>query len=214
MEAVATHRPSWAFLRSKLGSLLAIAPLGVWTAIHLWENLAIFQGRDAWQSRVTGHAHPVALVVTSTIVLAPLLFHTVWGIRRLASSRPNNQRYGFFPNLQYLLQRLSAVGVLLFLGAHIWHAFLLPRVVQGHAEPLADIAGEMRHNPPTLIVYVLGTLGVAYHLANGLNGFAMGWGIAQSRAGLKRVQLTSVLTFLALLAMSWGAIYGLWVAGA
>jgi succinate dehydrogenase / fumarate reductase cytochrome b subunit len=199
---------------SRLGSLLAVAPLGVWTIVHLWDNLAVFSGGAAWQEAVTGHSHPVALWVTSFVVLAPLLLHTIWGLDRLRTSRPNNARYGFYANLKYLLQRLSAVGVLLFIGAHMWLAFLRPRVVLGHAETFADISHEMHHHGPTLVVYVLGTLGVAYHLANGLHGFVMGWGLASSRASLRRLERIALALFVVLLAMSWGALYGLWRAGA
>ena len=62
---------------------------------------------------------------------------------------------------------------------------LHPRLTTGRPEPFADIAHEMHHHVPTLVVYVLGTLGVAYHLANGLHTFAMGWGIVSSRRALK-----------------------------
>jgi succinate dehydrogenase / fumarate reductase cytochrome b subunit len=61
---------------------------------------------------------------------------------------------------------------------------------------------------------VLGTLGVAYHLANGLHSFAMGWGVVTSRRALKKLEAFVVVVFLLLLAMSWGVIYGLWDAGA
>lgn len=201
------------FIRSRLGSILAVAPLGVWTVIHLWNNLAVFQGGPAWEAAVTGHSHPVSLVVTSVIVLLPLAIHTGWGLARLFSSRPNNPRYGFFANLKYLLQRLSAVGVLGFLGAHLWLAFLHPRLIEHRAEPFTDIAAEMRHHTPTLVVYVLGTLGVSYHLANGLSGVAMGWGLVSTQAGLRKFDRASMVIFALLLAMSWGAIYGLWSAG-
>jgi succinate dehydrogenase / fumarate reductase cytochrome b subunit len=201
------------FVLARLASLLAIAPLGVWTLVHVWNNLAVFRGAGAWQAEVTGHGHPAALVVTSVVVLAPLLLHAIWGLGRLRTSRPNNLRYGYFENLEYLLQRVSAVGVLLFLGAHLWLAFLRPRLFEGHAEPFTDLAGEMRHNPPTLVVYVLGTLGVAYHLGNGLYGFAMSSGLAASRRGLRRFQQASIALFVLLLAMSWAALYGLWQAG-
>jgi len=40
-------------LLPKLGSLLAVAPLSVWTAWHLWENLSAWQGATVWESRVT-----------------------------------------------------------------------------------------------------------------------------------------------------------------
>ncbi|MFT3769472.1 MAG: hypothetical protein QM820_28880 [Minicystis sp.] len=202
------------YVRSKLASLLAIAPLGIWTVLHVWDNLAAFRGAEAWQAQVTNHGHPAALWVTSVVVLLPLVLHTVWGIGRLFTSRPNNARYPYFGNLKYLLQRLSAVGVLLFVGAHLWLAFLRPRLVQGHAELFSDIAAEMRHHPPTLIVYLLGTLGVAYHLGNGIAGFAWNWGLAPSRKAVLRYERLGIAIFIILLAMSWGAIFGLWQAGA
>lgn len=202
-----------AFLRSRLGSLLAIAPLGVWTMLHVWDNLASLRGAAAWESAVTSHGNPVGFAVTSFVVLAPLLIHTAWGLGRIKSSRPNNVRYGYYANLKYALQRLSAIGVLLFLGAHIWLAFLHPRAVEGHAETFADISHEMAHHGPTLIVYLLGTLGVSYHLANGIHSAAMGWGLVSSKAALRKLEAAALATFVGLLAMSWGAIYGLWLAG-
>jgi succinate dehydrogenase / fumarate reductase cytochrome b subunit len=209
----ATRPGRGAFVRARLASLLAIVPLGVWTFVHVWNNLAAYGGAPAWQAQVTGYGSPLALALTSVVVLAPLLLHTIWGLGRLATSRPNNLRYGYFENLKYLIQRVAAVGVLLFLGAHLWLAFIRPRFVEGHAEAFAEIAGEMRHHAPTLIVYLLGTLGVAYHLGNGLYGFAMSWGLAASRKGLHRFQVASIVLFALLLAMSWAAIYALWVAG-
>ncbi len=193
--------------------MLAVAPLGVWTVMHLWDNLSVYRGADEWQRDVTGHQHPIAVGVTSLVVLLPLLLHTLWGLGRLRTARPNNVRYATFENLKYALQRLSALGVAAFLGAHLWHAFLRPRLVERHAEAFADIAGEMRHGPATLVVYLLGTLGVSYHLGNGLFGFAWSWGLASSRRSLRGFQTASIVLFAVLLAMSWGAIAGLWSAG-
>lgn len=201
------------FISSRLGSLLAVVPLGVWTINHIWDNLSAFDSPEAWQKAVTEHPHPVAHVATLVVVLLPLLMHTVWGIGRLLSSRPNNLRYGFFANFRYALQRLSAIGVLLFIGAHMTLAMIQPRLMEGHAEPFADIAHEMHHHMPTLVVYLLGTLGVAYHLANGLGTFAMSWGIAASRRSLKNAERLSILVFLVLWGMAWGAVYALWRAG-
>ncbi|MEO6572331.1 MAG: succinate dehydrogenase, partial [Polyangiaceae bacterium] len=164
------------FLRARLGSLLAVLPLGAWTVLHLWHNLAAFSGGEAWSAAVTTYPHPVAQVFTMVVVLAPLAVHTVWGFSRILVSRPNNLTYRTYSNLKYALQRLSAVGVALFLGAHLWLALIQPRLVQGHAETFADISHEMHFHTPTLVVYLLGTLGTAYHLANGLDSFAMGWG--------------------------------------
>ncbi len=201
------------FFRSRVASLLAVVPLGAWVVVHLWHNLAAFKGSEAWQSAVTDYPHPIAEAVVGILVLLPLAIHIVWGLGRMWTSRPNNLRYGYYSNLKYLLQRLSALGVLLFVGAHLWLAFLKPRLQEGRAEPFADIAQEMHFHTPTLLVYVLGTLGVAYHLANGFQTFCMTWGLVTTRRGLARLDKYAMLGFVLLLGMSWGAIYALWAAG-
>jgi succinate dehydrogenase / fumarate reductase cytochrome b subunit len=201
-----------AFVRGRLASFLAVAPLGLWTLVHLWHNLRAFEGAGAWQTAVTEYPHPVAQLVTLVIVLLPLVLHSAWGIGRLFTSRPNNLRYGTYANLKYLLQRASAIGALLFMGAHLWLAMLEPRLAEGHAETFADISHEMHFHRPTLVVYLLGTLGVAYHLANGLQSFAMGWGLVGTRRAVRKLEWFSVLSFFLLLAMSWGVVYALYSA--
>jgi len=201
-----------AFLRSRVGSLLAVFPLGIWTINHLWNNLAAFKGAQAWQTAVTEYPHPLAHLVTMIVVLLPVVLHTIWGISRMAQTRPNIQKYTFWGNVKFILQRLSAMGLVLFLGAHVWLAMLHPRFVQGHAEPFADISEQMRHHMPTLAVYVLGTLGVSYHLANGLHTFAMGWGLVVSRRALRKFDVAVIGLFLVFLGMGWSAVYALWAA--
>ena len=208
------REPRASFLRSKLASILAVVPLGVWTVGHVWNNLAAYSGAAAWEQSVTTYPHPIAQLVTVVLVFAPLLMHTFWGLGRLLVTRPNNVRYGYYTNLKYLLQRASAVGVLLFLGAHVWLALLKPRLVEGRPEPFVEIAHEMRHHGPTLVVYVLGTLGVAYHLANGLATVAFSFGMVKTQRAQKRFEIFVLAFFVCLLAMSWGVIYALYRAGA
>lgn len=202
------------FWFARLGSLLSILPLGVWTFIHLWNNLAVYAGAEAWENKVTHYSGPIAHGVTLVVVLLPLLIHAAWGIKRLFSFTPNNTRYTYFGNLKYLIQRVAGAGVLLFLGAHIYLAMLRPRLLWGHAEAFTNIAGEMHYNPPTLIVYLLGTLGVAYHLGNGIWSFAFNWGITGSRPALKRFDIVGIAIFLILLAMAWGVVFKMYALGA
>jgi succinate dehydrogenase / fumarate reductase cytochrome b subunit len=201
------------FIAGKLGSLFAILPLGVWTVHHVWNNLAAYDGARAWQEAVTGHPSDASQIITAVVVLLPLLWHTVWGAMRITRSKPKVNQ-GLFSNVRYLFQRLSAVGLLLFLGAHLWLAWAQPRFVEGHAEPFREIAHEMHHHMPTLIVYVLGILGIAYHLANGLWSFAMGWGITVGKTALDWMERISLALFVVLLALGWAAVYGLYRAGA
>jgi succinate dehydrogenase / fumarate reductase cytochrome b subunit len=185
----------------------------VWTVSHLWNNLSAFQSADAWENAVTMYPHPFAQVFTGIVVLVPLVLHTVWGIGRLFTSRANVRRYPMWENVKYLVQRLSAIGVFFFLGAHIFKAMIEPRLKTGHGERFVDIAWHMRHHTPTLVVYVLGTLAVAYHLANGIATFAMGWGLVSTKAALRKAEWLNWTVFAILLAMSWGSIYAMWVAG-
>ena len=211
--AAGPRGPSQSFIWTRLGSLLGILPLGVWTVNHLWDNLSAFSGKSAWEAAVEGHPHPVAHWLTLVVVLVPLLLHTVWGIVRLRASGVNVTRYPTYGNLKYLLQRLAAVGVLAFLGAHLWLALIKPHLFENGPEPFEDISREMHFHTPTLLVYLLGTLGVAFHLGNGLTSFAWTWGIASGRRSLQRVDRVAVGTFLVLLAFSWSAIYALYQAG-
>jgi succinate dehydrogenase / fumarate reductase cytochrome b subunit len=77
-----------------------------------------------------------------------------------------------------------------------------------------DIAREMRFHGPTLFVYLIGTMATAYHLANGLQGFAMNWGLLASERSMRRFEPVAIGLFLVLTAMAWGAIYALYQAGA
>ena len=201
-------------LLPRVGSLLAFAPLGAWTTWHLWENLAAFQGRDAWESRVTAAQPPAIEFATSLVILLPLVLHTIWGVRRIFMVRPNVRRYPNFANIKFVLQRLSALGLLAFIPAHLWLARFQPLIATGHHETFADIADHMRNHPPTLIVYILGVLGVAYHLANGLATGGMTWGFAATPRAMQRMNWISAAYFIVLLAMGWGSMYALWLHGA
>jgi len=201
------------FIAERLGSALAVLPLGVWTLLHLWNNLAAFEGPAAWQHAVTEYSHPFAEAITLAVVLLPLAWHIIWGFQRIAQTKPNYPRYGYFVNLKYILQRLSALGLLAFLGAHLWLAFLHPRLVEGQVEPFADIAHEMHHHKPTLVVYILGVLAIAYHFGNGLHTAMMSWGVVETKKGMQKSQLVAWTMFFLMLGMGWGAIFALYQAG-
>ena len=213
--ATVTERGPAAFFKTRMGSFFAVVPLAFWTVNHLWNNLASLRGAHAWEAAVVQHSSPFAEAIGATIALAPLLLHTVWGFSRLFTWRPNAVSYSYYGNIKFILQRLSAVGVLLFLGAHIYLAWIKPHVFEGHGEEFEDIAKEMftSADGPTLIVYVLGTLGVSYHIGNGLQSWVVGWGLVGSRDAVKRFEWVAIGTFVVLLAMSWGGIFGLYTHG-
>lgn len=226
-EAVAVQAPGVkSALFPRLGSVLAIAPLGVWTAWHLWQNLYVWAGEEAWARRVTdvsitsGTPHFTGTAFSSTLVsflvFAPLVIHLLWGMRRLRMASINLGGYSFFGNYKYVLQRLSALGVLAFIIAHVYLARIKPALLPTETgrETFADIAAHMRHHPPTLVVYILGVLGTVYHLSNGVYTSAFINGLAASPKGQRKMAAFSIILFVLLLAVGWGAIAGLWSAGA
>jgi len=197
------------FIGGRLGSLFAFLPVGVWTINHLWNNLAAYNGGQSWQTSVTEHSSNASTALIMAMVIVPLLWHTAWGIGRMFRTRGSSARY--FGSLRYWLQRASAVGLLAFLCAHLWLAWAHPRFVEGHAETFADISHEMHYESATLIVYLLGILAIAYHLANGLWSFCtMGWGICVSKSSIKWLERIAILFFLVLLGIGWGAVYGVY----
>lgn len=199
-------------LGSRLGSVVAIAPLGVWTTWHLWENLSAWDGADVWEATVSRPGATGTNTLVSIVVFAPLLLHTAWGFVRLRMTKPNG--YQFFGNLKYLLQRASALGLLGFLIAHVYLARIKPLTHEPGYETFADISAHMRHHPPTLVVYLLGVLGVAFHLANGIYTASFIYGLAASPRARRVMQVLSLAFFAILLATGWGAIAGLFQAGA
>src|SRR5438270_10398440 len=201
------------FLIERMGWLLAFGRLGVWTAVHLWNQLAAFSGARIWEQSVTAYSSPAVAALTMALVIGPLLWHVVWGMIRLGRTRTSTVRN--FSNLRYWLQRASAVELLFFLGAHMWLAWIHPRFIEGHPEPFSDISHEMRHHMPTLLVYVLGVLAIAYHLANGVWSFStMGWGIAVSKSAQAWLERVAIVGFPVPLAIGWASIYALYQAGA
>lgn len=206
-------RASRDFVWSRIGSIVSILPLGIWTVNHLWDNLSAFSGAAAWEGAVTHHAHPIGQALTLLMVLLPLVLHAVWGVQRAFTMRPNNLRYNTYENLKYIVQRVAGIGALFFLGAHIFLAMIRPRLLLGHPERFDDIAREMRFHEPTLAVYLIGTLGVTYHLANGLSTFLWSWGIIATDPKQRRFDVVFWVTFVLLTAMAYGSIFALFRAG-
>jgi succinate dehydrogenase / fumarate reductase cytochrome b subunit len=54
---------------------------------------------------------------------------------------------------------------------------------------------------------------VSYHLANGIQTFAMAQGLVASAGALRRLEWVVYLSFVLLLAMGWGGVFALWRAG-
>lgn len=89
----------------------------------------------------------------------------------------------------------------------------LAPAMRGHYDTFADMHHAVAIDPmryATLPVYLLGTLGVAYHLANGFWTAGLTLGLTPGERGQRRLQIFAAILFLFLLTLSYGTIYAIY----
>lgn len=167
------------FLLRRLHSLFGLLPVGAFLMFHLWENSQSRFGAEYYNEKIVGWLQGLNyLPILEVFVIAlPLLFHALYGIVIIRSGRSELQRYAFLHNRFYWLQRISGIGILVFLMIHLgWTRFLtildpsLKLDLFGHMQTLLS-------SPLTLVIYVVGLFLAVFHLCYGLWSFAVTWGI-------------------------------------
>lgn len=211
--ATTTPGVSRAYVINKLFSLFGVIPLSVYTVWHLYGNLTALQGPEAFnQYYDTVRARPFWNVLMLTVIWAPLVFHAIYGLIKIKQARPNNTRFNYWDNLRYLTQRVSGIGVLLFIPAHLVKSKILPTYIDGVPANFQHMA-EGLAQPLSFGVYMLGILGVAYHLANGLWQASIGWGLTTTQKAMNRMQVFCSIFFIVILSMGYAALLTLAKAG-
>ena len=208
------------FLLRRLHSLTGIVPVGVFVIFHLFTNAQLAFG-EAFQHEVDWiyRALPALLAIEITLWLA-IGFHAGLGIvYTFVGHKPNVSHYGYGGNWRHFLQRVTGIVALVFIFLHIatlrWQwdiaGWYTPFMVNDEASntPLAQASVAMALDSWWVVVlYVVGSLAVIFHWANGLWTAAITWGLtltvqAQRRWGMLCLAMGVALTiFLGL------AIYG------
>jgi len=121
---------------------------------------------------------------------------------------------GGFSNLRYVVQRLSAVGLLLFLGAHLYLAWFEPRFLHGRPEPFAQNLARDAVPWPDPDRLRPGRAGDRISpRQRPLELHDHGLGVTVSKSGIKWMERVSILVFLVLLAIGFAAVYALYRGG-
>jgi len=172
------------FLLRKLHQLTGIVPLGIFYFVHLYTNSGAMNGSKVFNDHVQGiHDMPYLLFIEIFGIFIPLLFHSIYGILISGEARFNVGSYGYSRNWFYLFQRLTGGFLFFFLLFHIlnFRFGLIPGLnttpVAGNAEIAFSIVAREFRSAAILIVYILGVLATAWHLAYGFWLFAVDWGI-------------------------------------
>lgn len=208
--AVCLCGPGYLLVR-RLQSLTGLM-FGGYLLVHLFVNATIAQGGSHYQEQVNKiHDLPFLEGIEWSAIFLPFLFHAVYGIWITVNGRPNVGNYPYTKNVFYLLQRISAIIILLFV---LFHVLSLKFQLFGNNlafipkdQALASIAQHM-HASWLLpaVVYPIGILASTYHTANGLWTGAITWGVTISAASQRRfgyvcTGLFAVVTILGLIAV-------------
>ncbi len=213
-----------AWVAKRIHSFVGIVPLGIYLVMHLSRNISTLAGPEAFDTAVQDTwKNPINYLWVILLVYLPLIWHAGYGLYlTLTSNKYNFFKYPNVENLRFVFQRLSAVGLLAFLSAHVF----LTRVhvsmgwlQSADTNPSGQVtfgyfAEHMWHNPFTAPVYLLGILAAAYHLANGVSTFCISWGITTGKNAMKKANIVALLFGLFILGMGYAAVVGFFINGA
>jgi succinate dehydrogenase / fumarate reductase cytochrome b subunit len=177
------------FLARRLHSLTGVLPLGAFLVEHFYTNYQAVGAGGVARFDVAVkdlQTNPVIIWLEIFGIGLPLLYHAFYGLFIAVEGKSNVNRYRYGANWRYLFQRISGVFLVFFIGYHVWMTRLRPvfspeaftqsngLVTYGY---MHGYLNEGLIGVPTWIFYVLGVLAVCYHLANGLWGFLIHWGL-------------------------------------
>jgi succinate dehydrogenase / fumarate reductase cytochrome b subunit len=104
-----------------------------------------------------------------------------------------------YHNIAYLLQRITGIILLVFIGYHVWNTRVQVVFFGAHV----DYAYMARYFAPAYekVVYIVGILCACYHFAHGLFNFTYKWGITVSARAQQGMTYISLAVFLAMSAV-------------
>jgi succinate dehydrogenase / fumarate reductase cytochrome b subunit len=170
------------FVLRRLHSLLGLLPVGAFLIFHLWENSQSRFGAEHYNEKVVTALQSMnyLLLMEIFVIALPLLFHAGYGLVITTRMRAEFARYSYARNWLYWMQRISGIGILMFLLVHVG----MTRI-QGIWDPSVgdDLFAHMQGllgQPWMFGVYLVGLLLSVFHLANGLASMAIVWGLTTS----------------------------------
>ena len=176
------------FVLRRLHSLLGLAPVGAFLVFHLWENSQSRLGAEHFNQTVVGGLQGLNYLpfIELFAIALPLAFHALYGLAIIGTGRAEPLRYRYVRNRLYWLQRVSGVGLILFLLLHVGTTR-----VAGIVDPSirADLFGHMQQllsQPWMLGIYLFGLWLAVFHLAYGVATAAIVWGVTTSADAQRR----------------------------
>lgn len=182
----------------RLHSLAGALVLGGFLVAHLLTNASALVGESAYDAVVGSIGRSSVLPVLELFVLGPLAFHVGYGVRLLRgkpTSESDSERYG--DRRLWLLQRLSAAIVLVFVLGHLWE-LRAQRLFFGlspdalHTVLSAHLSWTWGGVPWIALLYLVGIAATAFHFSNGLFAWASTGSVAPEPTSRRRMRTATV----------------------
>ncbi|HMO26554.1 MAG TPA: hypothetical protein PKB10_09805, partial [Tepidisphaeraceae bacterium] len=113
--AITTSRSKSHFLIRRLHSLTGVL-FGGYICLHLLINATLIEGSrydgvpTVFQQQVDKiHSLPFLGAIAFTLILLPIIYHTIYGIYITITGQPNVANYPYTKNWLYTMQRVTAV---------------------------------------------------------------------------------------------------------
>lgn len=160
------------FLFRRLHSLLGVVPVTLFLFIHLFTNAFATKGAEAFNDKVgVLESIPFLPIVEFLFIFLPLLYHGVYGMYVAYTSGYNAGKFSWGRNVMFTLQRASGVITFIFIIYHLWTTKF------SGDNPSFDMVAQIVSNPLQFWFMIIGTVMAVFHLANGLWGFFIHWGV-------------------------------------
>jgi len=171
------------FIHRRIHSLLGIIPLGFFLLQHLYLNAKALgpDGVRVFNEAIQSLTHvPFFVFLEILFLYIPLLFHALYGLMIIYQGRSNVTQYASGGNVRFVLQRISGVIALVFIGYHVYETRLL---VWWTSTPM-DYLWMVRifETSWKIWFYLAGSTVVIFHFLNGLWSAGIVWGVTVSPA--------------------------------
>jgi succinate dehydrogenase / fumarate reductase cytochrome b subunit len=176
-----TRRNRRHFLLRRLHSLSGVVPVGAFLGVHLFTNAKAAQGATCFGNAVEEINHlPFLPVIEIALIIAPLLFHAIYGVALAFQSKSNVGSYGYTRNWMFLLQRVTGVIAFLFIVIHLKDFYVSKMLGSMQYQAFFTELGNMLSVKWRALVYLIGTTASVFHFANGTRTFLFSWGVTVS----------------------------------
>ncbi len=163
----------------RLHSLTGVIPLTAFIFFHFFANSFSTVGEEAFDGVVKQlRGMPFLDAIEWGLLFSPFIFHMLYGMYIISTSRANTGRLTYGRNWAFVAQRVTAIIVFVFI---IYHVVSIRYMDAHNTMRVHAVMHQKLSQPFTYWWYMVGIACTCFHLANGVCTFMMTWGITTGR---------------------------------